>query len=90
MFLLIDKTNFLYNLLKKKKNEVFYLCHQKECQTAVEPSGDNVPYLVICISGLHNNDTDLMKLHAEKLSGKKLHLEKNPQCFSYRAVRANI
>ena len=38
--------------------------------------GDDVPYLVTCIGGYHNNDTDLMKLHAEKLSGRKWHLEK--------------
>ena len=41
----------------------------------VEPIGDDVPYSVTCIWGCHNNDTDLMKLHAEKLSGRKWHLE---------------
>ena len=55
---------------------MFYLCQEKDCRATVEPSGDDVPCLVICILGWHNNDTDLIKWHAEKLSGRKLHLEK--------------
>ena len=65
-----DKSDFVYHLLKKKKNCVFYLCQENNCRATVEPSGDDVPYLVTCIWGWHNNDTDLLKLHAEKLSGK--------------------
>ena len=84
-----DKSDFLYYLLIKKKNCLFYLCQEKDCQATVEPSGDDVPYLVTCIWGCHNNDTDLMKLHAEKLSGRKRHLEKNIRVSS-RAVKAII
>ena len=50
-FLLIGKSIFLYNYLKKKKNCVFYFCQQKDCQAMVEPSGDDVPLLVTCICG---------------------------------------
>ena len=70
-----DKSDFLYYLLIKKKNCLFYLCQEKDCQATVEPSGDDVPCLVIFIFGWHIKDTDLIKRHAEKLSGRKLHLE---------------
>ena len=70
---LIDKSNFLYNLLKKKKNCVFYLCQEKNCQATVEPS-DDVLYLVTCV--WDEQDNDLMKLHTEKLSRRKWHLAK--------------
>ena len=35
----------------------------------VEPCGDDVPDLVTCIWGCHNNDTHLMKLHASCQEG---------------------
>ena len=69
-----DKSDFLYNLLKKKKNCVFFLSQEKDCLATVEPIGDDVPFLVTCILGWHNNDRDLMNLHAEKFSGRKCHL----------------
>ena len=67
---------FLLQPFEKKKNCVFHLCQGKDCQATVELNGDDVPYLVTCIWGWHNNDIDLMKLHAETQSGRKWHLEK--------------
>ena len=56
----------------------------------VEPSGDDVPFLWTCIwLGERNNNTELMKLNAEDLSERKLHLSKNLS-VSPTAVMAKI
>ena len=39
-------------------------------------SSDDVIFLVTCIWGEHNNDTDLVKLDAEMLPGRQVHLAK--------------
>ena len=94
-FLLQDRNNFLYNLSKKKENNVFYVCQQKGHQgckvtATVKPGGDGGQDMVTAVHGEHNHDTDLTKVMVGNVVKEEVATASKNLNVSPRAVMANI